>query len=192
MKKEIEALMEKLASDTLAEQDIGKINRLMFGFNEVPAAASLVLVLGSSSIKRIVKAVELSNNYQVPLLISGGNYLEKVGLYEFEMYYIYALTHGVAAGRIILEGKSSNTLENINNSFRMMGDKYTDIVIVSSSQHLFRVKLMLEKMGLAAKYNIYYVASYATLVPRDRWYKEEKAKEIIRGELERVIKYKLI
>ena len=119
MKKEIEALMEKLASDTLEEQDIEKINRLMFGFDEVPTTTSLVLVLGSSSIKRIAKAVELSNNYQVPLLISGGNYLKKVGLYEFEMYYIYALTHGVAARMIMLEGESSNTLENISSFFEI-------------------------------------------------------------------------
>ena len=192
MREDIKKLITKLDNDNLDENDIKLINNLMFSFPSSCEKVDLVLVLGSSSIKRIEKAVEIALQYQVPILISGGNYLKKEDLYEYEKYYIYSICHGLKKEDIILEKDSTNTLENITNSFNIIKDNYTTIAIVSSSQHLLRVKLMLTKMGLVDKYNFSFVASYAKLVPKDNWDKEKRAKEIIRGELERVINYNLI
>lgn len=195
MREDIKKLITKLDDDNLDENDIKLINNLMFSFPSFSSfceKVDLVLVLGSSSIKRIEKAVEIALQYQVPILISGGNYLKKEDLYEYEKYYIYSICHGLKKEDIILEKDSTNTLENITNSFNIIKDNYTNIAIVSSSQHLLRVKLMLTKMGLVNKYNFSFVASYAKLVPKDNWDKEKRAKEIIRGELERIINYNLI
>lgn len=80
-------------------------------------------------------------------------------------------------------------------SLKLIKDNYHNVIIVSSSQHLLRVKLTLEKeltKNNITNLNFYLVPSYATLVPKDAWYKESKAKEIIKGELERLIKYNLV
>ena len=195
MKKEIKYLITKLNNDDLDEDDIRKINDLMFNFYGKISSPDLILVLASSSIKRIEKALELKEKYPLKILISGANYLKKDKMYEFEKYYIYALSHGLNKDDLIIEAKSHNTLENIINSLKIIKDNYHNIIVVSSSQHLLRVKLTLEKELKKRKItniNFYLVPSNATLVPKDTWYKEEKAKEIIKGELERLIKYRLI
>ena len=195
MKEKIQYLITKLNNDNLTEEDIREINILMFNFHDEITSPDLILVLASSSIKRIEKAVELSKKYHLKILISGANYLKKDRMYEYEKYYIYAITHGLTKDDLILESISHNTKENIINSLKIIKDKYHNIIIISSSQHLLRVKLTLEKelvKNNITDLNYYLVPSYATLVPKDTWYKEKKAKEIIKGELERLIKYRLI
>ena len=195
MKEQLKYLITKLDNDNLTKEDIDKINKYMFSFNDKITSPDLILVLASSSIKRIEKAIELSKKYNLKILISGANYLKKDRMYEYEKYYIYVITHGISKDNLIIESISHNTKENIRNSLRLIKDKYHSIIIVSSSQHLLRVKLTLEKELLKnniTNINYYLVPSYATLVPKDTWYKEEKAKEIIKGELERIIKYRLI
>ena len=195
MKKEIKYLITKLDNDNLTKDDIDKINNLMFNFHDEITSPDLIIVLASSSIKRIEKAVELSNKYKLKILISGANYLKKDKMYEYEKYYIYAITHSINNADLIIESISHNTKENIIYSLKLIKDKYHNIIIVSSSQHLLRVKLTLEKeltKNNITNLNFYLVPSYATLVPKDTWYKESKAKEIIKGELERLIRYKLI
>lgn len=195
MKLKIKYLITKLNNDNLTKDDIREINNLMFNFHDKITSPDLILVLASSSIKRIEKAVELAKKYHLKILISGANYLSKDRMYEYEKYYIYAITHGLTKDDLILESISHNTKENIINSLKLIKDKYHNVIIVSSSQHLLRVKLTLEKELQKKKItniNYYLVPSYATLVPKDTWYKEEKAKEIIKGELERLIKYRLI
>ena len=195
MKKEIKYLITKLDNDNLTKDDIEKINNLMFNFHDEITSPDLIIVLASSSIKRIEKAVELSKKYNLKILISGANYLSKDQMYEYEKYYIYAITHGINKDDLIIESISHNTKENIINSLKLIKDNYHNVIIVSSSQHLLRVKLTLEKeltKNNITNLNFYLVPSYATLVPKDTWYKESKAKEIIKGELERLIKYNLV
>lgn len=195
MEKEIQYLITKLNNDNLTKDDVDIINELLFSFNDEIISPDLIFVPASSSIKRIEKAVELSKKYNVKILISGANYLKKDKMYEYEKYYIYAITHGLNKKDLIIESKSHNTRENIIYSLKLIKDKYYNIIIISSTQHLLRVKLTLEKELIKNNINnldYYLVPSYATLVPKDTWYKEKKAKEIIKGELERLIKYKLI
>ena len=109
-------------------------------------------------------------------------------MYEYEKYYMYAITHGMNKKDLLIESTSHNTKENIINFLKLIKDKYHNIIIISSSQHLLRVKLTLEKELQNKK--ITDINYY--LVPKDTWYQESKAKQIIKGELERLIKYKLI
>lgn len=195
MKEKIQYLITKLDNDNLTKDDIDEINSLMFNFHDEITSPDLILVLASSSINRIEKAIELSKKYYLKILISGANYLKNNQMYEYEKYYIYAITHGINKGNLIIESNSHNTKENIIYSLNLIKDKYHNIIIISSSQHLLRVKLTLEKelrKNNITNLNYYLVPSYAALVPKDNWYNKSKAKEIIKGELERLIKYKLI
>lgn len=195
MKEKIQCLITKLDNDNLTKDDIDEINSLMFNFHDEITSPDLILVLASSSINRIEKAIELSKKYNLKILISGANYLKNDQMYEYEKYYIYAITHGINKGNLIIESNSHNTKENIIYSLNLIKDKYHNIIIISSSQHLLRVKLTLEKelrKNNITNLNYYLVPSYASLVPKDTWYNKSKAKEIIKGELERLIKYKLI
>lgn len=195
MKEKVQYLITKLDNDNLTKDDIDEINSLMFNFHDEITSPDLILVLASSSIKRIEKAIELSKKYNLKILISGANYLKNDQMYEYEKYYIYAITHGINKGNLIIESNSHNTKENIIYSLNLIKDKYHNIIIISSSQHLLRVKLTLEKelrKNNITNLNYYLVPSYAALVPKDNWYNKSKAKEIIKGELERLIKYKLI
>lgn len=195
MKEKIQYLITKLDNDNLTKDDIDEINSLMFNFHDEITSPDLILVLASSSINRIEKAIELSKKYNLKILISGANYLKNDQMYEYEKYYIYAITHGINKGNLIIESNSHNTKENIIYSLNLIKDKYHNIIIISSSQHLLRVKLTLEKelrKNNITNLNYYLVPSYASLVPKDTWYNKSKAKEIIKGELERLIKYKLI
>ena len=195
MKEKIQYLITKLDNDNLTKDDIDEINSLMFNFHDEITSPDLILVLASSSIKRIEKAIELSKKYNLKILISGANYLKNDRMYEYEKYYIYVITHGINKGNLIIESNSHNTKENIIYSLNLIKDKYHNIIIISSSQHLLRVKLTLEKelrKNNITNLNYYLVPSYASLVPKDNWYNKSKAKEIIKGELERLIKYKLI
>ncbi len=195
MREEIKYLITRLEDDNLTKDNIDKINNLMFNFSDSIINPDLILVLASSSIKRIEKAIELSKQYKIKILISGANFLEKDQMYEYEKYYIYAITHGISKDNIILETKSKNTLENVSFSLNLIKNNYNNIIIISSSQHLLRVKLTIKKELYKRNIkdlNIFFVASYATLVPKDTWYKSTKAKNIIKGELERLLKYKLL
>lgn len=195
MKEKIQYLITKLDNDNLTKDDIDEINSLMFNFHDEITSPDLILVLASSSIKRIEKAIELSKKYYLKILISGANYLKNDQMYEYEKYYIYAITHDINKDNLIIESNSHNTKENIIYSLNLIKDKYHNIIIISSSQHLLRVKLTLEKelrKNNITNLNYYLVPSYASLVPKDTWYNKSKAKEIIKGELERLIKYKLI
>ena len=195
MKSDINYLIKKLDDDNLSADDIEMINRLLFSFNDKITNPDLILVLASSSIKRIEKAVVLYHKYHVKILISGANYLKKDGMDEYEKYYIYAVCHGVFSEDILLDKKSHNTLENILNSLDIINCNYKNIIVVSSQQHLLRVKLTFEKV-LAdeniSNINLFFVGSYATLVPKDEWFLKDKAKEIILGELKRIINYDLL
>lgn len=195
MKEKIQYLITKLDNDNLTRDDIDEINSLMFNFHDEITSPDLILVLASSSINRIEKAIELSKKYYLKILISGANYLKNDQMYEYEKYYIYAITHDINKDNLIIESNSHNTKENIIYSLNLIKDKYHNIIIISSSQHLLRVKLTLEKelrKNNITNLNYYLVPSYASLVPKDTWYNKSKAKEIIKGELERLIKYKLI
>ena len=62
MKEQLQYLITKLDNDNLTKEDIDKINKLLFNFNDKINSPDLILVLASSSIKRIEKAIELSKN----------------------------------------------------------------------------------------------------------------------------------
>ena len=192
-KKELEYLIQELRKKKLDPEVVKRVDQLFFSFEEVPKNYDTILILTSSAISRVRKAVEMYHQKRCPMILSGGSFLEKDKMIEAERFYLYAITHDVKEEDIFLELKSKNTKENLEYSIPLI--KGNNCLLITSSQHLPRALLTAEivKKELNRE-EITFIpcSSYAPLVPKDTWQNEEKAKEIIRGEMERLIEYKLI
>ena len=194
-KEEIKHLIMVLEKDILTEKDEKKINQFFFSYpTSLEEEVDLILVLSSSAMERIKKAVELSKKWKTPILISGSNYVEKDQMLEDERYYLYAVSHGIED--IILENNSHNTKENMIESIKILKKKKVKrIALVTSSQHMLRAILTFQKEQKKRKLEdilLFPVCCYASKVPKGKWIDQKDAKEIIKGELKRLVKYRLI
>ena len=192
--EELKYLIKELEKETLEPKTIDRINELFFSFEREEKDYDAILVLTSSAIKRVEKAVEVYHQNPCPMILSGGSIFPKDQMIEAERFYIYAITHGVKEKDIILELKSQNTKENLLYSLPLLKDK-KKCLLVTSSQHMMRALLTGEEVKKELKMdNPQWIPCpcYATLVPKNNWFKESTAKKIIQGEMERLIKYRLI
>lgn len=81
---------------------------------------------------------------EVRLIVSGGQGAGE-DITEAEAMYDYLLEAGVPKNRIIKEGRSRNTVENLDNSLAILLDPKASVAIVTSDFHLFRA------VGIARK-----------------------------------------
>ena len=68
---------------------------------------------------------------------------------EAEAMYDYMVAKGMDADRLLLEDKSSNTIQNIENARALIGDGHKTAV-VTSDYHLARARVLMERGGLDA------------------------------------------
>lgn len=68
---------------------------------------------------------------------------------EAEAMYDYMVDKGMDADRLLLEDKSSNTIQNIENARALIGDEHKTAV-VTSDYHLARARVLMERGGLDA------------------------------------------
>ena len=59
----------------------------------------------------------------------------------------YLVQVGIEEERLLVEGDSVNTEENIKNSAKIIGDKSKKVVITSNSFHIYRAKGIAKKQG---------------------------------------------
>lgn len=90
----------------------------------------------------------LSDNPDTTVIVSGGQGPGE-NISEAEAMRRYLLEHGVAAERILMDDKSLNTEQNIENSIALIQDRQNaekpHIVIVSNGFHLFRATRIIKK-----------------------------------------------
>ena len=67
-----------------------------------------------------------------------------------QSYYMkeYLLKENIEKERLITEDKSKNTFENIKFALFKMDKKPTEVMIITSSYHIFRAKLILYRFGV--------------------------------------------
>ena len=113
----VEELIDDLNSN-LDSNVIARVNELLFSFNEeISVDIDIVLVLGSSSINRVEKALEVYEKIHKPIVLSGG--IERFnGISESVKFRDYLLANGVSKELIYVEDTSLNTEENFVNSFK--------------------------------------------------------------------------
>ena len=73
---------------------------------------------------------------------------------EAACMYDWLVTHGLSQNRLIVEDESTNTYENLRNSFALISagpsSNACNIAVVSSSYHLYRAKLIARSLGVDA------------------------------------------
>ncbi len=197
-RKQITKLIQEIEKTPLKQEVIEEINKIFFTANErLPEDYDLILVLSSSSINRMKLAISLYHQRQTKILISGGTYLEKEKLIEAEMFYIYAICHGIPSNDLILELQSKNTYENFVYALDIIKKNNLvkqNLVLITNANHMPRairtgMKVVNEKN---LQYKFYPQKSMSTMIRKDTWQENRKAIKIIKGELTRLLKYDLI
>lgn len=136
---------------------IGIVGILVSEGKEEPSAnADYVIVLGahvfgermSANLRYRVEAAYgyLKKNPDTKVVLSGGQG-QGEEITEAEAMRRYLVQEGIEEDRILIEGDSVNTEENIKNSAELIGDKSKKVVIVSNSFHIYRAKGIAKKQG---------------------------------------------
>lgn len=97
---------------------------------------------------RLDAAIEyLNENPDTICIVSGGQGANEP-FSEAEGMSDYLIKHGIEQERILLEDKSANTVENIQNSKALMEQPYNGIGIVTNDFHVFRAVQIAKVQGL--------------------------------------------
>ena len=101
----------------------------------------------------------LNKNPKVFAILSGG---QGVGedISEAEAMRRYLVEHGIAEDRLILEDRSTDTVENLTYSFAIAKEKgFAELAVVTNDFHMYRSSRLASKMG-------YEVGSIPAPVPK--------------------------
>ena len=158
----------------------------------------VAIILGSSKshLYRVPYAVtEYKNGRIDKIIVSGGNMLPNGnGMIEAEMMTQTAVKMGVEKRDIIVENKAATTVENMVFSRELMKrenllQKGIYIGIVTTAFHMRRSIKIAEKIFAEDGVNIVTLPGQDSSTRRDTWYKSEKGREIVVGELKNIIDY---
>ena len=101
--------------------------------------------------RRLDTAAELLEKAPDSLCIVSGGQGANEHRPEGDVMKEYLVAKGIAAERIISENTSKNTIENIENSVKIMEDEGLDdyeIACVSTNSHIPRIKILCKKQGI--------------------------------------------
>lgn len=128
--------------------------------SEVQEPVQVIYVLGgglrgdqpSQNLKnRLAVAMDvMERNPDAPVIVCGGQGLDEAEP-EAVVMRRWMVQHGADSSRIIMEKQSHNTVQNIQNAgeiCRQRGWSTEHVTIVSSSFHLFRVRHIMQHIGL--------------------------------------------
>lgn len=116
-------------------------------FRRAPEDLPCIIVLGAkvnvttpsgALDQRIRAAAAYLEQNPATLCIASGGQGEDEGISEARCIYENLVALGIDPGRILLEDKSTSTVENIQNSLPLLPEGTTDIGIVTSDFHVFR------------------------------------------------------
>jgi uncharacterized SAM-binding protein YcdF (DUF218 family) len=96
---------------------------------------------------RVQKALEyLKRNPESNVVVSGGQGPGE-DITEAEAMARFFRENGIENERILLEDRSTSTLENLKYSRELLGPEVEEVVIVSNDFHLFRAVLIAKRQG---------------------------------------------
>lgn len=132
--------------------------KIIYAANTKPKdEAEYVIILGagvngnapSKTLKnRIDAALEyLKNNENTTVIASGGKGIGE-NVSEAQVIKEYLITGGFPKNKIIVEDKSTSTVENIKFSKRFITNNDAEVVLVTSDFHIFRATQIAKKQGL--------------------------------------------
>ncbi len=100
---------------------------------------------------RLDAAFDILERYpNATCIVTGGQGLNEP-ISEGLSMYSYLVERGIDEGRIIIEDKARNTVENVSNSLAIMRERglsTESVVSVSDNYHLMRIKYLASRLGL--------------------------------------------
>ncbi len=97
---------------------------------------------------RMEAALEYLNKHPAVFAILSGGQGPGEDITEAEAMRRYFTEHGISEERLILEEKSTSTVENLTNSFSIAATKgFSKLTVVTNEFHLFRSCRLAENMG---------------------------------------------
>lgn len=125
------------------------------GFNHISGEPQTMIVLGcqvkpwgpSTLLQdRLDTALDYWEEHPDILIVVSGGQGEDEHISEAQAMYDYLIERGVDGGQILLENQSSNTIQNLVFSIRLLADEGYDVtdgtVVVSNGFHLSRVRML--------------------------------------------------
>jgi uncharacterized SAM-binding protein YcdF (DUF218 family) len=118
------------------------------GGNDTAPDLSGVGVPSPVMLERIVAAVRIQKRLQVPIIASGGAYLDQK-IPEAEITRRYLIELGVPESKIYLDPKSRDTIENARNTNAICTEYgFQNPILVTSSYHMKRSLLSFRKVRM--------------------------------------------
>ena len=117
---------------------------------------------------RLDKALDyLEDHPDMTVVVSGGQGPDE-HISEAQCMYDYLTEHGVDEAQILLEDRSSNTVENLRYTMELLADEgydtTADMVVVSNGFHLTRVRMLWSRV-CGGDYNLSTLAAPSSHVP---------------------------
>lgn len=128
--------------------------------NEIDTYEEYVLVLGAKAnngklsktlINRLDTTIEYLNKHKTAKAVLCGGKEKNNEYSQAEYMQNYLVEKGISKDRLIVETKSKNTFENIKFALQKLDKKPSEIMVISSSYHLFRAKFILYRFGVLAR-----------------------------------------
>ncbi len=143
----------------------------------------------------VEKAVELYKNGSIPKIIFSGGVNKKTGIIESEAMTEEAIKLGVPRNDVLIENKSTNTLENVLFSLEVIDKKLglKNIKIITAivkNYHARRVLMTLRKH--VPSYIQFKVAAYTSNYypfTKENWTESDLGKEKVLEEVEKIKTY---
>lgn len=148
------------------------------GKDQPPDGVDYLIVLGArlhgedmslALYNRVQTALEyLKSNPETNVVVSGGQGRGE-DITEAEAMARFFEENGIEDERIIIEDRSTSTLENLKFSKELLGSEVDEVVIVSNDFHLFRAVLIAKRQG----FEPYTLAAETPRIVREKlWLRE--------------------
>ena len=98
---------------------------------------------------RLRKTLEYLDKYNSNCILSGG-ITKGNTLSEAFVMKEYLIKNGIDSNRLVLEDKSIDTIENINNCIKLI-EPNSKVVLISSNYHIVRSRMICRLLGLKVK-----------------------------------------
>lgn len=125
--------------------------------SEPKQSADYLIVLGAqvrgervtkSLAKRLDTAIEyMKDNPDTKVIVSGAQGTGE-DISEAEAMRRYLMARGIDESFIIMEENSTSTKENLEYSYKLVGDKSAHIAVVTNNFHVYRAVSLAEKLGI--------------------------------------------
>lgn len=143
---------------------------LLYRWRKSPVAPEAIIVLGSGLVNgevppllagRLQRALQAQHAHAgTPTIITSGGQGADEPRPEGTAMRDYLISHGADPDHVIAETESSNTLENLLFSRKLLPDPQSPVFVVTSSYHVFRAALLTRALGTRAH----------VIGARTRWY----------------------